>query len=242
MKRLLLTVLPAILLCVPVNAQVSVRPAALYLTPERSDADIALSSASGTTMELRFAAASQAESAAAESGAGPCTDWCVLTPQELQLTPDRPATLHVRVTPPRGIPDGEYHTFVLIRENDVVRERIPVHFRVGEVYSDVKLANVGVERSKEDVRFQFYLRQLGNAAYRGILQLRIENDRKKTIFSSTDRVDVYGAKTLEYVLPAGKVRKGTYRLYLDFNSDREDLGEHAIPVLPKKFSVEISMS
>jgi len=231
-----------VLLSASAGAQVSAQPSALYLTPERGEADIALSNTTGTALQLHVAALDRTEADGVESGAGSCAAWCTLAPAELPLPSDGAVTLHVRVIPPGGLRDGEYHAVVLIRDDEDVLQRIPLHFRVGDVYSDVKLANVGVERSKEDVRFLLYLEQLGNAAYRGNLQMRIENDRRDTIYESADLVDVYGAKTLEYVLPAAKVRKGIYRLYLNFDSDREDLGAHAIPVLPKKFSVEISMS
>ena len=242
MTRLLMAVLSAVLFSTAVHAQVSARPAVLYLTPERAETDITLSNTAGTSTRLRFTAVGQTGAAGEGSGAGSCADWCILSPTELQLAPDRSAIVHARFEPPHGLPDGEYHASILIRENDVIHERIAVHFRIGDVYSDVSLANVSVERSKEDVRFQLHLKQLGNAAYRGNLQLRIEDDRGKTIFTSTDRVDVYGMATLDYMLSAETVRKGTYRLFLNFDSDREDLGEHAIPVLPKKFSVKISMS
>lgn len=240
--RRLLTVLLFTLLPVAAEAQVSVRPAAMYLTPERLEAEIALSNTAGTALRLRLAIVDRGNSSGRNSGAGSCASWCALSLPELQLLPDRSVVQRVLVIPPAGVPDGEYHALLLVEGEGGVQQRIPIHFRVGEVYSDVKLADVSVQRTKEDVRFLLHLEQLGNAAYRGNLQLRIENDAKKTIFESADRVDVYGAKTQEYVLPAAKARKGRYRLFLHFNSDREDLGELAIPVLPKKFIVEISMS
>lgn len=240
-------VLPLLLLALSVSslrAQLSVQPAWLYLDAERPAA----------TLELRNgapAAASYAVTLRGKNGDGTvasCREWLRTDTKVLRVPPNGSASLSVAAEVPAGVADGEYAADLIFTRDadagaDAAREEtiVPVHVRVGEVYSDVKLAGAGAERRERDVIFRFHLAQLGNAAYHGNLVLRLEDGKGREVHARKGTVDVYGKGTEELVLSSASVPPGRYRVFMHFDSDRTDLGARAIPVLPKKYTIDIRM-
>ncbi|MBN1448178.1 MAG: hypothetical protein JXA28_09630 [Bacteroidetes bacterium] len=223
-------------------AQMVVQPFALFLDPLHAEGQIRIMTGPVAGGPLRISIESGTPEHGSTSTSASCAAWCSVDPEEFKATAGQEHTVSLRVQPPADAADGEYRAFisVVVEAGDTVV--IPLHFRIGDVYSDVKLANVGVERTTEEVHFLLYLQQLGNAAYHGNLHITIQDGKSRAVFESRDPVDIYDRGTLRYTLPASKVPKGRYKIFLDFDSDRVDLGGHALPVLPKKFTVEIAMS
>jgi hypothetical protein len=219
-----------------------VQPHVLFLDPLHAEGRIRITPGSEAGGPVRIFIESGTPEQAAGSAFASCAAWCSVDASELEAEAGLPHDVSLRVQPPADAAVGEYRAFVTVAGGTGDTVVIPLHFRIGDVYSDVKLANVGVERTTENVHFLLHLQQLGNAAYHGNLHIRIQDGKKRTVYESRDPVDVYGRGTLRYTLPASNVPKGKYTISLHFDSDREDLGEHAIPVLPKKFTVEIGMS
>jgi hypothetical protein len=225
--------------------QVDVSPHSLYLSPEHSAAEITITSTSDTPLDLILQARDHEGSEAAALDLS-CSSWVKLEPTSLRLPAKGSAVIHISIRSKGKSPDGEYHSLLAVSVADdtaaSILKTIPLLFRIGEVYSDVKLAGVAVERSTEEVQFLFHLQQLGNAPYRGNLHLKIQDSKGRSILDTTRQIDIYGKGTVRQSLPAATATKGKYKVFMNFNSDRLDLGERAIPVLPKKFTVDISMS
>ncbi len=223
------------------HAQLVLQPTGLFLTAERLEGSI--------TLESRFdrsvtAAISFRTKPDADDGMS-CASWLSTPARELALSPGAATQCAVSVRIPKATADGEYHADLVVRTDEKSADSreaiIPVHVRVGAVYSDVKLANVGAERTEQEVVFRFHLTQLGNAAYRGNLILRLENGSGREVHAENRTVDIYGKGTEELTLPSAKIPKGRYRVFMNFNSDRVDLGTLVLPVLPKKYTIDINM-
>jgi len=222
------------------HAQLSVQPTWLYLDAQRPSASLQLRSVAAEDVTVRVRDKSSDASAAS------CAEWLRFERGTLGLAPKGATAFAVTADMPAGIRDGEYAADLVFTRSTAADDEgdelvVPVHVRVGEVYSDVKLAGAGAERKDGEVIFRFHLTQLGNAAYRGMLDLRLENGSGKEVHARKGPVDVYGKGTVEVVQPSDAVPPGRYRVYMNFDSDREDLGDRAIPVLPKKYTIDISM-
>lgn len=243
------TALCCAFLVIPSRGQVQLAPHSLYFTQDQNSADITLNSTADTaiTVELQLEAQENTIDGTPQYS---CASWLSVTPTQITLAPRGSAIVRLELTPPGSEKEAEYHARLVCNviegampeSGASVAKPVAVHYRKGEVYSDVKLAGVSVERENGSIHFLFTLEQLGNAAYRGNIGLRIENSSGRTILEKDSTVDIYERGVVRESLPAERVPKGTYRIFLNFNSDRHDLGDRAIPVLPKKFTVDISMS
>ncbi|MDT8324129.1 MAG: hypothetical protein RRA94_08465 [Bacteroidota bacterium] len=240
MKRLLLPFLLFSLFPLCLHAQLSVSPSWLYLDARRPAASLELRSSLAESASYDVTVRDRGQG----SGAASCRDWLRIDPKHLHLTPQSVETLYVAADMPAGVGDGEYVAELLFLRDDASGGEevvVPVHVRVGEVYSDVKLAGAGAERKDGEVVFRFNLTQMGNAAYRGNLVLRLEDGKGREVHAQEGPVDVYGSGVEELVLPSADVPPGRYRVFMHFDSDRKDLGTRAIPVLSKKYTIDISM-
>ncbi|PLX26318.1 MAG: hypothetical protein C0600_11050 [Ignavibacteria bacterium] len=238
-----------VLFVTPVAGQVQLSPHSLYLTKEFHSAEVTLTSSSNSAMTVELQVRAQDNSVSGELQYS-CASWITVTPSRVELPPAGRAVVRIDLKSPGNEKEAEYHARLVCIEADAgspdggspVAEPVAFYYRKGDVYSDVKLAGVSVERSDGEIHFLFTLEQLGNAAYRGNLALRIQNGKGKTILEKESTVDIYERGVVRESLPAERVPKGKYRIFLNFNSDRRDLGDRAIPVLPKKFTVDIGMS
>ena len=220
------------------QAQVQVQPSSVYLSDTRTSATLQLRSTASAAQSLTTRIANKEES----DPSAHCADWVAIDPGSCALPSGGTTTLNVTVRIPAGTAQGEYVADLFVETgSDEHALRLPVHVRVGDVYSDVKLANVGAVREEDEVRFEFHFQQMGNAAYRGNMDIRIEDGRGKAVYSRKGPLDVYGKSTEKVVLPSVSVPKGRYKVRMRFDTEREDLGDKAIPIMPKNYTVDISM-
>ncbi|MCB2203303.1 hypothetical protein KQI65_01035 [bacterium] len=218
-------------------AQLQVQPAyGLYLSTDRSSGTLQLRSTQATVYTVSV------EDRDSLGRGNSCHDWLKVQEDELTFAAQSAARLHVSATIPGGSSEGEYCSDIVLRPDDGSEAlRIPIHVRVGEVYSDVKLTNAGAQRDEEAVTFMFELSQMGNAAYRGNCVLTIENGSGKEIHRQAGHVDVYGSSQQTVRLPSARVPKGRYTVRMAFDSERKDLGDKAIPVMPKNYKIVLTM-
>jgi hypothetical protein len=219
-----------------------VQPAWLYFDASQPSASLQLRSASAEAASVT----ARVREKSGDVSAASCADWLRFDTGTVGIAPRAATTFAVTVDLPAGVTDGEYAADLVFSgsattDNEGDELIVPVHVRVGEVYSDVKLAGADAERKDGEVIFRFHLTQLGNAAYRGTLVLRLEDGKGREVHAREGPVDVYGKGIAKIVLPSASVPPGRYRVFMNFDSDREDLGTRAIPVLPKKYTIDISM-
>ena len=242
-----------VLLLATAAGQVQLSPHAIHFNQDHRSAEITLTSKADAPVAVTLRLEAQENTVSGDPQYS-CASWLSVTPSEVELAPGSSAVVRLALDPPGSEKEAEYHARLVCADaggqaragtavaSTAVAKPVAVYYRKGEVYSDVKLAGVSVERGEGEVHFLFTLEQLGNAAYRGNLGLRIQQGGGKTILEKTSTVDIYERGVVRESLPAERVPKGSYRIFLNFDSDRLDLGDRAIPVLPKKFTVDIRMS
>jgi len=239
--RRTLAVMLFLLLPLCLQAQLDTQPTGLFLTATQHEGSIRLQSHYDRPVVAAITFRTKPDADPGRS----CVSWLSPGANELTISPGATAQFSVSVRIPNKTADGEYHADAVVltdgEDAGATGVHIPVHVRVGEVYSDVKLANVGAERMEQEVVFRFHLTQLGNAAYRGNLALRLENGSGREVHAQNRTVDIYGKGTVQLTLPSSQIPKGRYRVFMNFNSDRTDLGTQALPVLPKKYTIDINM-
>lgn len=224
----------------------AVEPAFIMLPSRGGEAKLLLRSSASTELSLRLRI--EAPSAAASTGARSLAAMLTISESAVTLPPGASRTVVVRATLPPGTSDGEYVARIVIADAsgdgaaDALPERgVPVRLRKGDVVADIKLGGFGAVRDGDEVRFSIDLTPLGNAGYRGNLHMDITTASGKSVKKLHRLVDVYEPERLVIPLKGGDIPPGRYKVRLNFDSDRPDLGAEAIPVLPKKYTVEINM-
>ncbi|MBR9975797.1 MAG: hypothetical protein KFF77_09475 [Bacteroidetes bacterium] len=198
--------------------------------------------------ELSFGLHIEAPAADASGGARSLAPMLTLSVSSVTLSPGDSCTVVVSATLPPGTPDGEYVARIVIVDNSGTRgdetlpeRRVPVRLRKGNVMADIKLGGFGAVRDGDEVRFSIDLQPLGNAVYHGNLHVEITGTAGKVSRKLHRLLDVYEPQRLVIPMKGGDIPPGRYKVFLNFVSDRLDLGDEAIPVLPKKYTVEINM-
>lgn len=241
-----------------VFAQESVRinPASVYLNDSRQSMQITLSSASAKASMLNLslvygygnATAAEAQETTPARQAKSCAAWVRCQPSTLQLESGQSATVEIAATPPPGLKDGEYWAHVIVRkeesgspaEQPVVAE-IPLAYRKGDTYADVQLAGTKIIRDGETVRLNFEFEQLGNSAYHGNLALVVRNAKGKELLKDKIQISVYETGSKRFDIPGKTMPPGVYKATLNFDAERPDLGDAALLVLPKSYTVEFRL-
>jgi hypothetical protein len=226
------------------TAQLRVQPTGLFLNPDHPHGALQLQSEFSNDISVSLTAREKNPDAA--SASANCSAWVTIDPGNISLPPHSSTTVPVSVRIPAEAAHGEYVADIIVAarpEGDAtpVETVVPLSVRIGAVYSDVKLANVGAERKDDYVIFRFTLSQLGNAPYRGNLKLRLENGKGREVHAETRTVDVYTKGIEELRLLSASIPKGRYRVFMNFDSDRKDLGDKVLLVLPKKYTIDINM-
>lgn len=216
----------------------SIEPAFIVLSPKPGEAKLLLRSRAAD--ELAVALRIEAAGAAASGGAHSLAPMLTLEATTITLAPGTSRAVVVRASLPPGAADGEYVARIVV--GGVGAERsVPVRLRKGDVVADIKLGGFGAVRDGDEVRFSIDLTPLGNAGYHGNLNMAVTSASGKAVRKLHRLVDVYEPERLVIPMEGKDIPPGRYKVRLDFDSDRPDLGAEAIPVLPKKYTVEINM-
>lgn len=224
----------------------AVEPAFIRFSSHGGEAKLLLRSCA--MQERSFGLSIEAPAADASGGAPSLAPMLTLSVSSVTLPPGASCTVVVSATLPPGMQDGEYVAHVVIVDNsgtgsDEARpeRRVPLRLRKGDVMADIKLGGFGAVRDGDEVRFSIDLKPLGNAVYHGNLHMEITGTTGKFSRTLHRLLDVYEPQRLVIPMKGGDIPPGRYKVRLNFDSDRTDLGEEAIPVLPKKYTVEIKM-
>ncbi|MFA6232760.1 MAG: hypothetical protein WC824_01060 [Bacteroidota bacterium] len=190
-----------------------------------------------------------------------CVPYIRLHPNRFMLLPGQSRAIRFIINLPAGMPDREYWSRLVItsekRQNDIdageeeekisasqsfaIRTIIPIIYRKGDVAADVKLLNMSALRLKDQVQLFVDMQPLGNAAYVGNLLLDILDGKGRVYYSSRQELAVYDMHRRRFDIPGASLPPGRYKARIRFNTDREDMGKLALPVLPKEYTVEFIM-
>jgi hypothetical protein len=161
------------------------------------------------------------------------------------LRPGESRTITFETALPASAATGEYAARVRVQWNaaeDPGAERlVHVVLRKGDVYSDIKLGKFGAVRDGAEVRFTIDLIQLGNAGYCGNMHMNVLNANGTVLYALDQAIDVFTSAQLTITVPGSRLPAGRYRVTLGFDSDRPELGAAVIPVLPKNYTIDLSL-
>lgn len=253
------------------RGNIRVAPTAVYLSDKSRSGEITISSTSKSPVDVRLDlyfgyvmtdTLGKPQVFFDESDASnrkSCASWISINPKRFTLLPGETRTVRFIARPPSGLEDGEYWSRLSIlaetgkeladggsskldaSQQINVRTFVPISYRKGECFADIKLTNVVISRTAELVSFDALMAPLGNSAYIGNMSVTVRNASKKTLFSTRHELAVFIESKRRYGLPAKDMPPGKYTAIIVFDTDRPDLGEHALQVLPKTFTVEFQL-
>lgn len=190
-----------------------------------------------------------------------CVPFIRLHPNRFMLLPGQSRAIRFIVNLPSTMPEREYWSRLVItsekRMEDIdsdspeakinasqtfsIRTIIPIIYRKGDVAADIKLLNFSAVRLKDKVQLFVDMQPMGNAAYVGNLILDIQDTKGKLIYSGKHEIAVYDMYRRRFDIPGTTLAPGRYKARIRFNTDRADIREFVLPVLPKEFTVEFIM-
>lgn len=183
-----------------------------------------------------------------------CAPWLRLEAAALTLKPGQPRTVRIDAAPPAGLKDGEYWSNLVLLSGESSGSAqttaletssrlaiVPIAYRKGDTYADVKLAGTNITRHEGIVKFSVDLQALGNSAYHGNLKLSIRSAKGKEVLSTKTMLSVFGLSKFSFDIPGKNMPPGTYKASLLFDADRPDLGDAALLILPKSYTVDFRL-
>ncbi len=190
-----------------------------------------------------------------------CVPYIRLHPNRFMLLPGQSRAIRFIVKVPANMPDREYWSRLVItsekRTEDIdagtaeekitaaqsfsIRTIVPIIYRKGDVAADIKLLNFSALRLKRLVQMFVDMQPRGNAAYVGNLLIDVMDSKGKVRYSSRQELAVFDMHRRRFDIPGETLPPGRYKARIRFNTDREDMGNLVIPVLPKEYTVEFIM-
>jgi hypothetical protein len=226
-------------------AEVRPEPSIIIIREGNGAATLTLSSTATSDVDVSLSVVTAVGAVNTQSsGARSLAPYLKLAESDFVLRPGEKRSVPVEASLPASTAQGEYAARVRIswREGDGEMERfVHVVLRKGDAYADIKLDKIGAVREEGEVRFSIGLLALGNAAYRGNMRMEITDQRGKVVHSLRRHVDVFVAEQLRVAVKSESMPPGRYKVVMNFDTERADLGADAIPVLPKKYTVDMKL-
>ncbi len=269
-RPVLLCVVPILLSFVAVSqpAGLSIQPGSVYMHDSNRSASISIGSSSSKSVQVSMAVAFGFNNPDLEGGTGTfidakdpgnpksCAAWTSLDQTSITLEPGQTRCVRIEVTPPEGLKDGEYWASLILQDAQKTGSAqdgastvdtaanlgvVPIAYRKGDTYADVKLAKTDIVRNGNTVTFSIDLQALGNSAYHGNLKLLIRNAKGKDILSKKMRLSVYTLTRFDFEISGERMPPGIYKASLAFDGERPDLGDAALLILPKSYTVDFRL-
>jgi len=170
-------------------------------------------------------------------------EWVQAFPRRLTIASLERQTVRLLVTPPAGLPDGEYWARLIIsarggrlpiggvgdtaavrvRLNLVVNTNIGVAYRKGPVATGVALSNLRVRIRRDSVEVWSRLERRLTAAYVGTVRATLVDSTGKVRSTLSAPIAVYFVMEPRYALAVAGLAPGLYWLRYELVTDREDL-------------------
>lgn len=174
--------------------------------------------------------------------------WVRAFPRRLRLEPGQRQVVRILVSPPAGLPDGEYWGRIRVHStggqppieqtlDNNVRTSVsvameivaPVNFRNGAVSTGVRVTGRTVRATPEEAELTLDLEREGNAAFVGQVRAQLLAPDGRVVAETTDGVAVYRGlrKVVRIPLPAPRSLAG-HRVVFTLDTDRTDLPPESI--------------
>ena len=170
-------------------------------------------------------------------------EWVQAFPRRLTIASLERQTVRLLVTPPAGLPDGEYWARLIISArggrlpiggvgdtapvrvqlNLVVNTNIGVAYRKGPVATGVALSNLRVRIRRDSVEVWSRLERRLTAAYVGTVRATLVDSTGKVRSTLSAPIAVYFVMEPRYALAVAGLAPGLYWLRYELVTDREDL-------------------
>ena len=170
-------------------------------------------------------------------------EWVQAFPRRLTIASLERQTVRLLVTPPAGLPDGEYWSRLIISArggrlpiggvgdtaavrvqlNLVVNTNIGVAYRKGPVATGVALSNLRVRIRRDSVEVWSRLERRLTAAYVGTVRATLVDSTGKVRSTLSAPIAVYFVMEPRYALAVAGLAPGLYWLRYELVTDREDL-------------------
>jgi P pilus assembly chaperone PapD len=220
----------------------------LLMNPNDEPAEVEISTIFGypvtdTAGSLQLYTVSQPDPAA-PSAAG----WVKVYPRRVTVAPHVQQTVRLLVSPPPGIPDGEYWSRLIITARGgklpvtaavdtgsvkiglslEVRTIIPLLYRKGKLETGVSLSGLRAEVRGDSLVVRARLERKGNAAALGTVHGEIVDARGRVRTRFDSPISAYYVIQPRITAPIDSLAPGSYRLRLAVSSVRSDLTPSAI--------------
>jgi P pilus assembly chaperone PapD len=225
-----------------------VRTASLMLVnpnPDRVELD--LSAAYGVTVTDSTGALQLEMPERPDSSAPNAAGWVRMYPRRLTLEPNAQQTVRIMVSPPVGIPDGEYWSRLIITARGAklpvtqqtdsgavqvglsveVRTIIPLLYRKGRVMTGATVSSVRAERQGDSLAVRSVIERQGNAAALGTVRAELVDSTGRTRATAQMPMSAYYTVDPRLLLPIDSVPAGRYTVRVEIASGRVDLPPEA---------------
>lgn len=174
--------------------------------------------------------------------------WVRPFPRRMTLAPHVQQTVRLLVSPPAGLPNGEYWARLVVtarggqlpitQNTDTgavrvglsveVRTILPILYRKGPQQSGVVLSNLSTERRGDSLLVRTHLERTGTAVVLGTMRGELVDSTGVVRATMSSPVSAYFAIDPRFALPLDGVAPGRYRLRLEIAPGRADLAPDVI--------------
>jgi P pilus assembly chaperone PapD len=183
-----------------------------------------------------------------DSTAPSAASWVRVFPRRVTIAPHTQQTVRLLMSPPAGIPDGEYWSRVIITARGgklpvtaavdsgsvkigltlEVRTIIPLLYRKGKLETGVALSELRAEVRGDSLVVRARLERKGNAAALGTVHGEVVDAAGRVRQTFTSPISTYYVIRPRLTAPIDSLAPGSYRLRVAVSSVRPDLAPDAI--------------
>jgi P pilus assembly chaperone PapD len=188
--------------------------------------------------------------------------WIRPFPRRMSLAPHVQQTVRLLVSPPPGIPDGEYWARLIVTARGgqlpltetgdtgrvhvglsvEVRTILPILYRKGRQESGLALSNLTTERRGDSLLVRAHIDRSGTAVALGTARGELVDSAGSVRAAFSSPVSAYVAIDPRFALPLEGVAPGRYRVRLEIAPGRADLApEVVVPFQAVRDSVSVSI-
>jgi hypothetical protein len=127
------------------------------------------------------------------------------------------------------------------RVNTAIETVLALYYRHGKVSTDAMLTTVNLKRESDKLSIIPSAIREGNAAYIGNAVARLYDDQNKLVKVATREVAIYYSLCIRLEIDISDLPKGTYRVEVEFNTDRPEAEGAILKAPPKAKTLELSL-
>lgn len=232
----------------------------LLMNPNDEPAEVEISTIFGYPVTDSAGAIQLYTARQPDANAPSAASWVKVFPRRVTIAPHVQQTVRLLVSPPPGIPDGEYWSRLIITARGgklpvtaaaetrsvqiglslEVRTIIPLLYRKGKLQTGVALSNIHAEVRGDSLVVRARLERQGNAAALGTLRGEVVDTAGRVRSTLMVPISTYYVMVPRLTTPIDSLPPGRYRLRLAVSSVRPDLvPETVLPFRAVRDSVAV---